>query len=105
MDDLWVNIADKISLIGAFFILGFVLCQSQIVTKNVMKNIEQFGSDEEGKRIVAAKAIFNFYLFAIAIIIIVTGSLKLIGTELFIVLLMATLTGLGIKLSFDTRGK
>jgi len=105
MQDIVPQIAENISLIGAYIILAYALSQARRVSNDVMTNIDKFGSDNRGKRIVAHKAVFNFYLVLAAVIIIVAGAIKLIGTELFVGLLVSTLTALGIKLAADIREK
>jgi hypothetical protein len=105
MDEIYLNITGYLSLIGAFIILAYALWQARLVTKDIIANVDKFGSDNKGKRIVANKAVFNFYLVLGAIIVIVTGALKLIGIELFVALLVAILAGLGIKLTTEITEK
>lgn len=105
MNEIYLNITGYLSLIGAYIILAYALWQARLVTKDIIASIDKFGSDNKGKRIVANKAVFNFYLVLAAIIVIVTGALKLIGIELFVALLVAILTGLGIKLTTEIREK
>ena len=105
MQEIFSQFAENISLIGAYVILAYALGQARRVTNDVMTNIDKFGSDNRGRRIVSHKAVFNFYLVLAAVIVIIAGSLKLIGTELFVGLLVAILTALGIKLTADIREK
>lgn len=105
MQELLPKIAENISLIGAYIVLAYALSQARRVTNDVMSNIDQFGEDKKAKLIVSNKAIFNFYLVIAAVIVIVSGSLNLISKDLFIGLLLAILTGLGIKLTADILGK
>lgn len=105
MQEFITQISENISLIGAYIILGYALRQARLVTKSVMANIAKFGSDDRSKLTLSNKAVFNFYLVVAAVIVIVPASLKIIGTELFVGLLVAILTGLGIKLTADVREK
>jgi len=105
MQGILAQFAENLSLIGAYVILAYAISQARRVSNDVMTNIDKFGSDNRGKRIVAHKAVFNFYLILAAVIIIVAGSLTLISTELFVGLLVSILTALGIKLAADIREK
>lgn len=101
MSELFANILE----IGALVILALALVIAGYVTKHVSANIGQFGNDANGKRIATQKALANFYLAFASVLISAVGALKLIGHELFIALLIATLVGLGVKMTLDISEK
>jgi hypothetical protein len=86
----------------ALLVLAYALSQARRVTNDVVANAGQFGDDNERKRKVVFRAIFNFYI-AFAIVIVVCGLFGLFQGELFVGALIALLTGLGVKMSYDIR--
>lgn len=87
--------------IFAFFLLGIALWIGRKVCSDVMNNIEKFGTEGKLKDKVATRTLFNFWLGFVSVIIVVSGIFELIGREVFLVLLIATLTTFGIKLSSE----
>jgi hypothetical protein len=89
---------------GGLVLLGYALSQARRVTNDVATNAGQFGDDNERKRKVVFRAIFNFYIAFATIIIVVCGLFDLLQRELFVAALVALLTGLGVKMSYDIKG-
>ena len=98
----WLEAITKIVALG---VLGLGLWQARRLASDFIKNIGQFGNDTAGKRVAARRCEFNFYLAFMAVVVVCTGLFELVGRELFIALLVAILTSLGIKLSLDSRQK
>ena len=80
-------------------LIGMIL--SAWVTNTTNKNIDKFGDDLEGKRLVPLKYLFNFYAILILSIVLLTRALNFINDQLFVVLFVAVLSGLGFKISHD----
>ena len=88
---------------SALILLGYALSQARRVTNDVAANAGQFGDDNERKRKVVFRAIFNFYIAFATIIVVICGIFALFQRELFVAALIALLTGLGIKMSYDIK--
>ncbi len=86
---------------GALILLGYALSQARRVTNDVAANAGQFGEDNERKRKVVFRAIFNFYITLLIIIVVACGLFDLFPREMFTGTLIALLTGLGVKMSYD----
>ena len=89
--------------LGALTLLGYALSQARRVTNDIAANAGQFGDDNEKKKQTVFRAIFNFYLTLATIVVVVCGLFELFPRELFIGLLVALLTGLGVKMSYDIK--
>lgn len=89
--------------VGALGLLGFALSQARRVTNDIAANAGQFGDDNEKKKQTVFRAIFNFYITLATIVVLVCGLFDLFPRELFIALLVALLTGLGVKMGYDIK--
>lgn len=78
--------------ITALFICGYV-------TSSVFTNIDKIGSNDNLKKIVTSRALFNFYAIIILIFVILARIADVIDTQLFIALFIGVIGGLGIKIS------
>ena len=87
------------------FLLGYCLSQARRVTSDVVNHVGKLGSDESKKSRVIHKALFNFYLILYAVLIIAAKAIEIIHTDLFVAVLIAIYTGLGIKLTADIKDK
>jgi hypothetical protein len=89
--------------IVALLVLGFSLWAGNKTFITMMSNIDRFGDDEKGnhKYKVAIRALHNFWVGFAGVIIIVSGILELIDSEIFILLLKAVLIALGAKLTVE----
>lgn len=83
--------------------VGMIL--SAWVTCCALKNIEKFGSDYQGKRIVTLKYLFNFYAIVILSFVVFVRAYDLINEQLFIALFVIILSGLGFKITLDAFKK
>jgi hypothetical protein len=101
-DQLNTNVELGVKAI-ALVVLAYALSQARRVTNDVAANAGQFGDDNERKRKVVFRAIFNFYIAFATIIIVVCGLFGLFQHELFVAALIALLTGLGVKLTYDIK--
>lgn len=89
--------------IVALLVLAYALSQARRVTNDVAANAGQFGDDNERKRKVVFRAIFNFYIALAIVVVVVCGLFGLFQRELFVGVLIALLTGLGVKMSYDIK--
>ena len=89
--------------IVALLVLAFALSQARRVTNDVAANAGQFGKDNERKRKVVFRAIFNFYIAFAIVIVVVCGLFGLFQRELFVGALIALLAGLGVKMTYDIK--
>jgi len=89
---------------SGLFLLGFALSQARRVTNDVAANAGLFGDDNERKRKVVFRAIFNFYVAFAIIVVVVCGLFDLLQRDLFVGALIALLTGLGVKMGYDIKG-
>ncbi|MDD5067425.1 MAG: hypothetical protein PHF84_10320 [bacterium] len=93
--------------INAIFLLKvialFVLVLLAYISRRTLKDadIGALGDDNEGKRIIVFKLIFNLYLYLALVLILIARLFEFLSNELFIALFIAGLAGLGIKLSSD----
>lgn len=69
------------------------------VTSSIFTNINKIGSNDNLKKIVTSRALFNFYAIIILIFVMLARSMNFIDTQLFIALFIAVIGGLGIKIS------
>lgn len=87
--------------ISVLLLLGFALWTGRKTCADVMSNCGQYGTDQEAKKNVTSRALFNFWIGFAAVIILVSGIFELISHELFVALLVADLTALGLKLTAE----
>ena len=85
--------------------LCYGLSQARRVTNDVASNADKIGVDGWKKARAVHKALFNFYIILALLFVIGIRVLNLIQNELFIAILIAILTTLGIKLTNDIREK
>lgn len=83
--------------------IGLIL--SAWVTVSALKNIEQFGGDFEGKRLIALKYLFNFYAILILLFILLIRALNFVNEQLFIGLFVIVLSGFGFKITHEVFKK
>jgi hypothetical protein len=95
----------------SLILLAISLVSGCKVVTNVASNIDKFG-DAKGKdhwgrevyvkQIEMTKAQNSFWITVATVVVVVIGTLEKISQDLFIVLLIACLGGLGIKLTIET---
>ena len=73
------SLASLIIKIAVLILLGFSLWTGRKTCADIMSNIDKFGNEPESKNNVATRALFNFWIGFVAVIIIVAGILELIS--------------------------
>ena len=86
-------------------VLCYGLSQARRVTNDVANNVDKVGVDGWKKSRIVHKALFNFYAILVLLFIVCIKSLGIIEDQLFIGIVIAIITGLGIKLTNDIREK
>lgn len=92
-ESLTVIVTSLVSLITLF--------SSAYVSNSVFKNIDKIGSNDNLKRIITSRTLFNFYAIVMLVFIMLAKALSFLDTQLFIALFVIIMGGLGFKISFE----
>ncbi len=84
--------------------LCYGIAQARRVTNDVVNNVHKIGENSNERAKAAHKALFNFYMILALLFMVGIRFLNLIQNDLFIGVLIAILTALGIKLTLDIKG-
>ena len=95
----------QIDLIIKSAVLLLALAIAVSAYKAVMKNIDKYGDDREGKATAARRAEVYLWIFVALIVLIFVRLFDLLGQEAFVSLFAAGLSGLGIKIGTDLSRK
>lgn len=89
------------TLVSALVISLVGLVCAAYVTTSVMRNINKVGDIAEIKREAISRSLFNFYAILALVFVILVRVLDFIHSDLFIVLFIIILGGLGFKVSAE----
>lgn len=86
--------------------LCFALFQARRLSSDLISNIKDIPFADGWKRLAAIqRALINFYLLLVLIVVAAIRYLDLIDDQLFVAILIAILTSFGIKLGVDYKKK